>query len=88
MIAPSGAVLLEANEERQFLSAMANIKRWFKYAEDRNRVFKSLILVTSVVKWGVAAISNSSRASGGSLSLSLGKIGDYKGFKLAILTQF
>jgi hypothetical protein len=74
MVAPSGATLLEAYEERLFLRAITNIDLWVKYAEDRNRDFESLTLVTGVVKcnkWHIAAISNHSHAHGGNISLSL-----------------
>lgn len=74
MVAPSGAILLEACEEQRFLRAITNIDLWVKYAEDRNRNFDTLTLVTGVVKcsqWHIAAISNRSRAHSGNISLSL-----------------
>jgi hypothetical protein len=74
MVAPSGATLFEACEEQLFLRAITNIDLWVKYAEDRNRSFGSLTLVTGVIKcnkWHIAAISNCSRAHGGNISLSL-----------------
>jgi hypothetical protein len=75
MVAPDGATLTEVLEEERFLRSIESVGRWFKYAaEERHRRFKSLILVTGVIKcrsWSVAAISNTSRASSGKVAFSL-----------------
>ena len=75
MVAPDGATLTEVLEEERFLRSIESVGSWFKYvAEERHRRFNSLILVTGVIKcrsWSVAAISNSARADGGKVSLSL-----------------
>jgi len=75
MVAPDGATLTEVLEEERFLRSIESVGNWFKYvAEERNRRFKSLILVTGVIKcrsWSVAAISNSSRTQSGKVALSL-----------------
>jgi hypothetical protein len=75
MVAPSGATLTEVLEEERFLRSIESVGNWFKYAaEERHRRFKSLTLVTGVIKcqsWSVAAISNSSRANSGKVALSL-----------------
>lgn len=75
MVAPDGATLTEVLEEERFLRSIESVGNWFKYAaEERHRRFKSLILVTGVVKcrsWSVAAISTSSRAQSGKVALSL-----------------
>ena len=75
MVAPDGATLTEVLEEKRFLRSIESVGSWFKYAEDEQyRCFKSLILVTGVIKcrsWSVAAISNSSRMNSGKVTLSL-----------------
>lgn len=75
MVAPDGATLTEVLEEGRFLQSIQSVGNWFKYAaEERHRRFKSLILVTGVIKcrsWSVAAISNSSRSNSGKVALSL-----------------
>jgi hypothetical protein len=75
MVAPAGATLIEVLEEERFLRSIESVGSWFKYAaEERRRRFRSLILVTGVIKcrsWSVAAISNSSRANSGKVVLSL-----------------
>ena len=75
MVAPSGAALTEVPEEERILRSIESVGNWFKYAaEERHRRFKSLTLVTGVIKcrsWSVAAISNSSRANGGKVAFSL-----------------
>jgi hypothetical protein len=75
MVAPDGATLTEVLEEERFLRSIESVGNWFKYvAEERNRCFKSLILVTGVIKcrsWSVAAISNTSRTHSGKVALSL-----------------
>ena len=75
MVAPDGATLTEVLEEEWFLHSIKSVGNWFKYvAEERNRCFKSLILMTGIIKcrsWSVAAISNSSCAHSGKVALSL-----------------
>jgi hypothetical protein len=75
MVAPDGATLTEVLEEERFLRSIETVGNWFKYAaEERHRRFKSLTLVTGVIKcrsWSVAAISNSSRGSSGKVAFSL-----------------
>src|ERR1700691_3644244 len=75
MVAPDGATLAEVLEEKRFLRCIESVGGWFKYAsEERNRSFKSLILVTGAIKcrsWSVAAISSSSRSNSGKVALSL-----------------
>jgi hypothetical protein len=75
MVAPDGATLTEVLEEERFLQSIRSVGNWLKYAaDDRKRSFKSLILVTGVIKcrsWNVAAISNSSRSNSGKVVLSL-----------------
>jgi hypothetical protein len=74
MVAPNGATLTEVLEEKRFLRSIESVGSWFKYAEEEQyRCFKSLILVTGVIKcrsWSVAAISNASRTNSGKVTLS------------------
>ena len=75
MVAPDGATLTEVLQEKRFLRSIESVASWFKYAEEEEqRCFKSLILVTGVIKcrsWSVAAISNTSRTNSGKVTISL-----------------
>jgi hypothetical protein len=74
MVAPEGATLTEVLEEKRFLHSIASVGSWFKYADEEHRCFKSLILVTGVIKcrsWSVAAVANSSRTNSGKVTFSL-----------------
>lgn len=71
---PDGASATFAKSEARFLRSIENAHSWFEHAEERDRVERSLILVTGHVKsrsWGVAAIANTARAGSVSLNFSL-----------------
>jgi hypothetical protein len=74
LVLPDGATYTAAKSTANFLHSIDNVRAWFKHAEGRGRVSKSLTLVTGHVKsksWGVAAISNSSKSESVSLNFSL-----------------